>query len=217
MNSQPLAVISVAGSLGREATTSSASHSEAYRIISRRLHYTKHAYTFNICPCRVISGRVHPLKWLNGAVRSVMPHSSRTDVTPPSLPFSLPPPSFLLLFLFFSPHLFIKLMRLKLGPSSQGERERERAKEDTQTSGHTDGGNVSACALGVCAPECVSQQYNNQICTLCASTQALASTEESDSSGGHAALFLSGVTLVKWPIHQQPSMPRYLSVCAAEP
>lgn len=53
----------------------------------------------------------------------------------PSLLFSLPP-SFFLLFLFFSPHLFIKLMRLKLGPSSQGER--ERAKEDTQARGDRD-------------------------------------------------------------------------------
>lgn len=72
---------------------------------------------------------MHPFYGLSGAVRCVIPYSSLTNLTPQPL-FSPVAPSPLLLFLLFSPHLFIKLMRLKLGPSSQGER--EGAKQDTQ-------------------------------------------------------------------------------------
>lgn len=81
--------------------------------------YTPRAYMYNIWLSDVVSHFFHPCHSLSGAVRCVIPYSSLTNLTPQPLFFLSPSP--LLLFLRFSPHLFIKLMRLKLGPSSQGE------------------------------------------------------------------------------------------------
>lgn len=91
--------------------------------------YTPHAYTYNIWLCNVVLHFIHPLlwgKWCSPLCNTLF----ITHQSDPQPLFSPVSPSPLLLFLLFSPHLFIKLMRLKLGPSSQGGR--ERAKEDTQ-------------------------------------------------------------------------------------
>lgn len=106
-------------------------------------------------------------------------------------------------------------MRLKLGPSSEGERARERAKEDTQARAGMDWGKVPQSARGARTPDvldvCQLEIHHEDTNLL----HLLA--EEWDSFWGRAALRLSRVTLMKWPIQQQRSMPRYLSVSATEP
>lgn len=69
-----------------------------------------------------------PALMVQSAVQCPIHHS---PVWPPSLFFPLSP-SLVLLFLLFSLHLFIKLMRLKLGPSLRGGGGGDREQRRTQ-------------------------------------------------------------------------------------
>lgn len=78
---------------------------------------------------------IHPFYSCSGAVRWPAPYSSLTNLTPqPLFPLS---PFLLLLFLLFSLHLFIKLMRPKLGPSSQGGWQKQAGKASSSLFVHT--------------------------------------------------------------------------------
>lgn len=92
-----------------------------------------------------------PALMVQSAVQCPIHHS---PVWPPSLFFPLSP-SLVLLFLLFSLHLFIKLMRLKLGPSLRGGGGGwQRAKEDTSREGGRALKCITVCAYrsaGTCA------------------------------------------------------------------
>lgn len=110
-------------------------------------------------------------------------------------------------------------MRLKLGPSSQAER--ERAKEDTQ------GERGTVCVYScLCVPEFTYMVLS--VFCACVSLYIVEYALWRDLHRmWHEVGFIrcqqlcgsldSEVSLMTWPIHQQPSMLHYLSVYAVEP
>lgn len=128
----------------------------------------------------------------------------------------LPSPSPLLLFLLPSPHLFIKLMRLKLGPSSRGKL--ERVKEDTQDWDKRGWDTVSVCTwLHVQA----GVQYLCYVTMHFVSTAAGfdMSSVEQGLIQSQQPLSLSGFTspFMTQAIQRLPSVLHYLSVSLRSP